>query len=260
MNYNPVMKVFKIYKHQTKGYAAVKTGFSWPALFFSAFWCLTKGFFFLFLFFLIVNWALIAYALILEINMAKYGNIMSNEVLAWYVANSAGVLVVSLILFFIPGFKGNAWLDKKYLKKGYLLLDSVPANSKKAAIELINNQANNSNHVEKSESQDNFQSNPQIKNKRAYIEAYEEIKEYENEDNIDDKLQFIINEALWAEAYVKSDGDENKQKLIYVKLRSKELDDFYQLKSDQSKAAEKKKERNYLIIFVTILALLFFVA
>ena len=87
---------------------------------------------------------------------------MSNEVLAWYVANSAAVLVVSLILFFIPGFKGNAWLDKKYLKKGYLLLDSVPAPSKKAAIELINNQANNSNHVEKSESQDNFQSNPQM--------------------------------------------------------------------------------------------------
>jgi hypothetical protein len=252
------MKVFKVYKHNTKGYAAVKVGFSWPALFFSAFWCLIKGFFFLFLFFLIVNWALILYALILEINLTKYGNIMSNEVFAWYAANSLGVLIVSLILLFIPGFKGNAWLDKKYIKKGYALVESIPAISKKAAIELINTKAKESATYEKDKTQDDFQTNPNIINKKAYVEAYEEIKEYENEDNSNDKLQFIINETLWAEAYVQSDGDENKQKLIYVKLRSKELDDIYQLEIDKKRAEERKKERRFLILFAVAMAALIF--
>lgn len=253
------MKVYKVYKHQLKGYAAVKVGFSWPALFFSAFWCLIKGFFFLFLFFLIVNWALILYALILEINLTKYGNIMSNEVLAWYAANGLGVLIASLILLFIPGFKGNAWLNKKYIKKGYTLVESIPAKSKKAAIELINTKAKESATYQKDKTQDDFHTDYEIKNKRAYLEAYEEIREYENEDNTDDKLQFIINETLWAEAYVQSDGNEDRQKLIYVKLRSKELDDIYQSESDREKALEKKKETRFLLLFVVLILALFFI-
>ena len=66
------------------------------------------------------------------------------------------------------------------------------------------------------------------------------------------------SKTLWAEAYVQSDGDENKQKLIYVKLRSKELDDIYQLEIDKKRVEERKKERRFLILFAVVMAALIF--
>ena len=48
------MKVFTVYKHEANGYEAVKVGFSWPALIFHFWWMLSKGFLFLFIFYVAV--------------------------------------------------------------------------------------------------------------------------------------------------------------------------------------------------------------
>ena len=36
------MSTFRIYQHPTQGYAAVKVGFSWPALLFNWIWMFSK--------------------------------------------------------------------------------------------------------------------------------------------------------------------------------------------------------------------------
>ena len=48
--------------------------------------------------------------------------------------------VISLILWFYPGFYGNSWLNKKYKNKGYTELKAIPASSKEAAIALAKNE------------------------------------------------------------------------------------------------------------------------
>jgi len=36
------MKIYEVYQHPVKGYAAVKIGFSWPGFFFGIIWALIK--------------------------------------------------------------------------------------------------------------------------------------------------------------------------------------------------------------------------
>ena len=52
MKYNSVMKVFTVYKHESKFYEAVKVGFSWPAFIFGGWWMLVKGFIFVLIFYI----------------------------------------------------------------------------------------------------------------------------------------------------------------------------------------------------------------
>ena len=88
------MKVFTVYKHESKFYEAVKVGFSWPAFIFGGWWMLVKGFIFVLIFYIAV------YVL-----MAIYYNDLDMN--APYNANDFFVFVISLILWFYPGFYGN---------------------------------------------------------------------------------------------------------------------------------------------------------
>jgi hypothetical protein len=58
----------------------------------------------------------------------------------WTGISSLFIVAFSLIFPFISGILGNAWLHKKYQKNGYLLVDSISADSKKSAIALAKNE------------------------------------------------------------------------------------------------------------------------
>ena len=229
------MKVFTVYKHPTKGYAAVKVGFSWPAFFFSGFWMIGKGFLFLSIFYLIA---------IPAINIYLYdGPQTPNE---WFIA------FIGVLLWFYPGFYGNSWLNKKYINKGYTGAKAIPATSKEAAIALAKNEVVENSPPENINPQDSIQESSEIINERAYSVAYDEIKRYEK----DDEIKWIRNLDLWAKAFAESEGDESRQKVIYVKLRAKELDLDYEYELDQER---KKKANRGTLIFIAVLGLAFLI-
>ena len=235
------MKVFTVYKHESKGYEAVKVGFSWPAFIFGGWWMLVKGFIFVLIFYIAV------YVL-----MAIYYNDLDMN--APYNANDFFVFVISLILWFYPGFYGNSWLNKKYRNKGYTELKAIPASSKEAAIALAKNEeVENSPSIK---SQDVIEEGSELFYEKAYSLAYDEIKGYEK----DGKVELIKNSDLWARAFAESEGDENKQKVIYVKLRAQELDYEYEFEFKQGLNKERNKRDLYIFIsFASLIAFFFLV-
>lgn len=122
------MKTFSVYSHPTKGFEAVKIGFSWPGFFFNSIWLLVKT---------LWGWALIWIVYSILVNV--YNSVAINS------TNSAGInlllsligLTASLMIMLIPGFKGNSWRVKKLGKLGYELVDSVEASSPDTAIAQV---------------------------------------------------------------------------------------------------------------------------
>ena len=90
----------------------------------------------------------------------------------------------------------------------------------------------------------------------SYADAYKEIENYENEDNKKRKMQYIKNTSLWARAFAESDGDEVKQKVIYVKLRSEELDNDYDFEYKRKLSKERNKNTIAFIIAVVFIFIL----
>ena len=163
---------------------------------------------------------------------------MSDEIYGWYAANQTVIGLIGLLIWFIPGFNGNAWLDKKYQRKGYIEVKVISATSKETAIALAKNEKIQNPTYENIKSQDSIQ---QI----YYSEAYKEIENYENATNKNEKMQYIKNPSLWARAFAESDGEEIKQKAIYVKLRTNELNAEYVQDKEQTNTAKEidKKQK-----------------
>ena len=182
--------------------------------------------------------------------MAIYYNDLDMN--APYNANDFFVFVISLILWFYPGFYGNSWLNKKYRNKGYTELKAIPASSKEAAIALAKNEeVENSPSIK---SQDVIEEGSELFYEKAYSLAYDEIKGYEK----DGKVELIKNSDLWARAFAESEGDENKQKVIYVKLRAQELDYEYEFEFKQGLNKERNKRDLYIFISFASLIVFFF--
>ena len=124
------MKEFKVYKHHTKGYKAVKVGIAWLAN------PLTNPIWFMFrglwsIFFLYIVLAFIA----IGIDYQLYGHISSIDLNN--ASNSDWLWVgTQFIVIWLPFFKGNDWTANNLVKKGYLFVDSVDAISKKNAIAI----------------------------------------------------------------------------------------------------------------------------
>jgi hypothetical protein len=114
------IKTFNIFNHPTKGYIAVKVGFSFPAMFFHFMWMLTKGLILLAIFYLIVGTSVTAY--------------LDNNFQTGDDAIVSIAIIIYLILWFYPGFKGNEWLVKKYMNQGCEFVTTLSALNKKAAI------------------------------------------------------------------------------------------------------------------------------
>ena len=235
------MKVFTVYKHESKGYEAVKVGFSWPGLILNTYipwWMLWKGFLLLAIVFGAINFGFIFYFSEQGIGL----NDLPVTPNGWF------VLFIQFLINLIPGFYGNSWLHKKFTDKGYIEIKAVPASSKEAAIAIAKNDEKESAldaALEKSIEEDS-----ELFYEKAYSLAYEEIKDYEQYNDV----EYIQNSDLWARAFAQSDGDEKKQKVIYVKLRAKELDIQYE--NRLTKDYNKQKNKNDLILIGVIIVTL----
>jgi hypothetical protein len=118
------MKTFNIYQHPTLGIEAVKQGFSWPGFLFGAIWMLVKK-----LWMLAALWFALGVALELVDMVAKSS---TDEGAALLVQ---GLLLVGyLALMLVPGFKGNAWREAGLRRRGFVLKQTVQAETPDAAL------------------------------------------------------------------------------------------------------------------------------
>ncbi|EFI34110.1 Protein of unknown function DUF2506 [Desulfonatronospira thiodismutans ASO3-1] len=114
------MRTFKIFKHPTQGYEAVKVGFSWPAFFFDMIWMLVKK-----LWIVAGIWfcLYIAFAIIDSVTQGPFGLFV--------------LIVIWLSMWLIPGFKGNEWRESNLSGRGYEHIDTVQAGNPDSAIAQV---------------------------------------------------------------------------------------------------------------------------
>ena len=122
------MSSYKVFKHPEKGFEAVKSGFAWLAPF-NPIWPLFRGLWALFItyiFFILVLASIDAqiYGLVDFIDIKNANN------LQWI------LLIVQIVIFASPGFKGNEWTATNLQKKGYIFDYSIEANNKDEALTL----------------------------------------------------------------------------------------------------------------------------
>lgn len=118
------MKSFNAYCHPTRGFEAVKVGFSWPALFFGFFWMLVKKL-----------WKFAGLWLVAYAACSLLGGVAKN--LLQGASQAIAYLLVAaafLALWLIPPFKGNKWRDEDLARHGYHFLQTVEADTPGAAI------------------------------------------------------------------------------------------------------------------------------
>ena len=123
------MSSYKVFKHPEKGFEAVKSGFAWLAPF-NPIWPLFRGLWVLFItyiFFILVLASIDAqiYGLVDFIDITNANN------LQWI------LLIIQIVIFASPGFKGNEWTATNLQKKGYIFDCSIEANNKKEALTFI---------------------------------------------------------------------------------------------------------------------------
>ena len=123
------MSSYKVFKHPEKGFEAVKSGFAWLAPF-NPIWPLFRGLWALFItyiFFILVLASIDAqiYGLVDFIDITNANN------LQWI------LLIIQIVIFASPGFKGNEWTAKNLQKKGYIFDCSIEANNKKEALTFV---------------------------------------------------------------------------------------------------------------------------
>ena len=128
------MRQHRVYKHETKGYYAVKVGFAWYGFFFNVFWLIFKSLFFWLSFFIIV----------LTIFFGFSDGIVG-KTLSLYSTKDWALVIVVISMPLLVGFKGNKWVSSSLENKGYQLIQTLPVTSKKEAIiqtELVNSSQN----------------------------------------------------------------------------------------------------------------------
>lgn len=122
------MSSYKVFKHPEKGFEAVKSGFAWLAPF-NPVWPLFRGLWMLFMtyiFFILV---------LASIDVQIYGledfiDITNANNLQWI------FLIIQIVIFASPGFKGNEWTAKNLQKNGYIFDCSIEAKNKNEALIL----------------------------------------------------------------------------------------------------------------------------
>ena len=125
------MSSYKVFKHPEYGFEAVKSGFAWLAPF-NPIWPLFRGLWVMFIMY-------ICFILVLaSIDAQIYGldnfiDIKSANNLQWI------FLIIQLVIFATPGFKGNEWTANNLQKKGYIFDCSIEAKNKDEALFLTTN-------------------------------------------------------------------------------------------------------------------------
>ncbi|MCJ7482497.1 MAG: DUF2628 domain-containing protein [Thermodesulfovibrionales bacterium] len=117
------IKTFKVFKHPTLGYQAVKVGFSWPGLFFSGIWLLLKQ---------LWGYAFVFLSITLLLSFIEAGFEKEESI-----AGMVLVLWLEIGIYIFVGAKGNEWRAANLQKRGFELIDTVQAETPNAAIGKI---------------------------------------------------------------------------------------------------------------------------
>ena len=126
------MNSYKVFKHQEKGFRAVKSGFAWLAPF-NPIWPLFRDLWFIFISYIIIILVLAG------IDVQIYG-------FEGYIdipkASDFQLIffMIQIIILVTPGFKGNEWTANNLQKKGYIFDCSIVAKNKNEAIALAHTQ------------------------------------------------------------------------------------------------------------------------
>jgi hypothetical protein len=126
------MSSYKVFKHQEKGFRAVKSGFAWLAPF-NPIWPLFRGLWLIFISYIIIILVLAG------IDQKIYGFVDYIDI-----PNSSDFqlifFIIQIIIFLTPGFKGNEWTSNNLQKKGYVFDCSIEAKNINEAIALTHTQ------------------------------------------------------------------------------------------------------------------------
>jgi len=125
------MSSYKVFKHPVEGFKAVKSGFAWLAPF-NPIWPLFRGLWMMFITYIFVILVLTS------IDAQIYGlddfiDISNANNLQWI------FLIIQIVIFASPGFKGNEWTVKNLQRKGYTFDCSIEAKNKDEALSLVTN-------------------------------------------------------------------------------------------------------------------------
>lgn len=115
----PGQRRYSVYGHPTLGHAAVKQGFSFPAMVAGIFWMFNKG-----LYSQAAKWAGAYFAVFLMLSSAGGAS-------GWL---STLALASLPVMWVLPGFFGNAWREAELRRRGFELKGAFPAKTADAAV------------------------------------------------------------------------------------------------------------------------------
>ena len=123
------MNSYQVYKHKTKEIKAVKVGLAWFAIPLNLGWFLYRGLWKIFFSYILIILFLagVDYEIYGELGFLNFSTASDLHWL-W--------LIIQIVVFILPGFKGNQWTATNLQKKGYEFAYSVQADNKNKAIEL----------------------------------------------------------------------------------------------------------------------------
>jgi len=128
------MSSYKVFKHQEKGFRAVKSGFAWLAPF-NPIWPLFRGLWLIFISYIIIILVLAG----IDVEIYGLDGSIFDDIQN---ANNLQLIffIIQIIIFLTPGFKGNEWTSNNLQKKGYVFDCSIEAKNKNEAISLTHTQ------------------------------------------------------------------------------------------------------------------------
>ena len=118
------MNSYRFYKHKTKEIKTIKSGFAWLAIPFNLGWFIYRGLWQIFFTYILIIlfFAGVDYEIYGE---SGFLNFSTASDLHWL------WLIIQIVVFLLPGFKGNEWTENNLQKNGYEFAYSVQAYSKK---------------------------------------------------------------------------------------------------------------------------------
>lgn len=192
---------YSVYSHPSLGHEVIKNGFSWPAFFFTWIWAFIKKLWSYGVGFIVVLFLLLMI-----------------ESIFFQKADSSGgaliMLVLQVAIFLFFGINGNRWRSESMERRGYTLVGRSLANTPDGALsEMANNRSGF--EVEKG---------VMAGSTRGRSKAPGEPSDYELFGRIADELgSGETDRSLWTQALALSEGNADKQKAIYVKLRASQI-------------------------------------
>jgi hypothetical protein len=206
------MRSFSVYQHPTRGFKAVKVGFSAPALLFGPVWMLVNKL-----------WGLAGLWLVLIVLCALVEAITDQSQAGGSNALITIVLTpVYLALWFIPAFKGNKWREKNLSRRSYELLNLVQAKSPAAAIAQLKNfsKQNNVNDTQEEESRATNPTNEALKLQRLLGDYLSQNGEHA--ESVNRFLFTLFEDKVYKKVYIAKDNVSvsriNSSVLIYSTL------------------------------------------